>query len=682
MVIAKNHGGTLWARLFIAQPGKTAEWGAWQTLGSSPAGGILGRPQVISFASNHADVYVRGADSGLYHRTWNGATSDGKSWGPWERVGTWQMASDPSVVSWGPGRIDVFARGLDDALIHTSHENGWQGWEHLGGIIDGRPSAISAAPGHLDIYVRGRGNDRLFHKWFTGSSWIGFEVIGEWQIDSSPVALTRGPGDVNVYARGKDGALIGTSYSNGWTGWGNLGGVIKGEPVPISWGPGHVDVYVRGSDDQVYHRWFGSSVGWQPWEGTGSGATSGSPSPFSVRPGHLHIVAERASGEVIDRWFENSWQPSWESMGVPAHSFMGGRLCKAAPTWQSGSMLGLSLGTDIQRVAGSQLGTFLEVVNCLRDVTGGRSKIGLRMQLRYDSGVAHGANGNNPQLAAFKQLLDWVPNAQPIISVVSTTFDRCNDTEGPWPTQVGFHEYAQNTCTYPSESAYPSYFSRLLTQVTRQLGRNDALFTAWNEPDVEMFTLRFGGGIDSKEDAATRAGKYWKQAVSVIEGSDPANASSAPGRVLAGEFASDQSGALKSKFRTAAGQTPAPTEWAYHPYDDMTLGGSTPFARTDNFQGSGSALWLTEIGVKANVDPSPVNSRVRGTELRTRLGAKATRAILYDLTTAHPSGFNDPKHDSSLTDDAGRARPVLCGLGDVQAHACVGTAASGGDVER
>ncbi|WP_433167318.1 M20/M25/M40 family metallo-hydrolase [Kribbella sp. CA-247076] len=40
-----------------------------------------------------------------------------------------------SVVSWGPGRIDVFAVGTDSALHHKAFDGTWKDFESLGGVV-------------------------------------------------------------------------------------------------------------------------------------------------------------------------------------------------------------------------------------------------------------------------------------------------------------------------------------------------------------------------------------------------------------------------------------------------------------------------------------------------------------------------------------------------------------------
>jgi hypothetical protein len=53
-------------------------------------------------------------------------------WFDWETLGA-ELASLPSVSSWGPGRMDVFARGRDDTLLHRCYDNNrWSEWASIG----------------------------------------------------------------------------------------------------------------------------------------------------------------------------------------------------------------------------------------------------------------------------------------------------------------------------------------------------------------------------------------------------------------------------------------------------------------------------------------------------------------------------------------------------------------------
>ncbi len=54
-----------------------------------------------------------------------------------------------------------------------------------------------------------------------------------------------------------------------WEGWENLGGVIKEQPECVSWGPNRIDCFARGGGDHMYHKgWNGSE--WDDWESLGS----------------------------------------------------------------------------------------------------------------------------------------------------------------------------------------------------------------------------------------------------------------------------------------------------------------------------------------------------------------------------------------------------------------------------
>ncbi|MBX7070650.1 MAG: hypothetical protein K1X38_14790 [Microthrixaceae bacterium] len=154
-------------------------------------------------------------------------TSDPAPPGP--QVG-WQMASDPASITWQPGRTDVFARGLDGALIHTFYADGaWRGWESLGGMIRGEPSVVPWGPGHLDVFARGS-DDHVYHRYYSGG-WSEWERIGSWQLASDPVAHSRGNGRVDLFGRGLDGALIHSWFDGTWHEWESLGGGLAGRAV-------------------------------------------------------------------------------------------------------------------------------------------------------------------------------------------------------------------------------------------------------------------------------------------------------------------------------------------------------------------------------------------------------------------------------------------------------------------
>jgi hypothetical protein len=77
----------------------------------------VGSPAACSWGPDRIDVFARGADGGLWHRWYEPA-----GWQDWERLPV-SIASDPAATSWGPNRIDVFGRGQDGQLVHAA----WDG---------------------------------------------------------------------------------------------------------------------------------------------------------------------------------------------------------------------------------------------------------------------------------------------------------------------------------------------------------------------------------------------------------------------------------------------------------------------------------------------------------------------------------------------------------------------------
>src|SRR5262249_47495824 len=41
-----------------------------------------------------------------------------------------------------------------------------------------------------------------------------------------------------------------------WSGWESLGGVLTSAPAAVSWGPNRIDCFVRGTDNAMWHKWW------------------------------------------------------------------------------------------------------------------------------------------------------------------------------------------------------------------------------------------------------------------------------------------------------------------------------------------------------------------------------------------------------------------------------------------
>jgi hypothetical protein len=73
-------------------------------------GTVTSDPSVVSRGENDLHIVYRGANDGVYLRSWTGA------WLGEKLLGGLTASAAPFITSWGPLHLGVFARGLDNAL--------------------------------------------------------------------------------------------------------------------------------------------------------------------------------------------------------------------------------------------------------------------------------------------------------------------------------------------------------------------------------------------------------------------------------------------------------------------------------------------------------------------------------------------------------------------------------------
>ncbi|MFT3876520.1 MAG: hypothetical protein QM708_08880 [Propioniciclava sp.] len=262
----------------------------WESLG----GGLSSGPGIASWASRRLDIVARGTDDACWHKWFDGG------WHDWESLGG-VITSDPAAVSWGSGRLDVFARGTDDALWHRWFDGRWHDWESLGGVLSSGPAVSSWASGRLDVFAAGT-DGALWHRWFDGR-WHDWESLGG-TITSDPAAVSWAERRIDVVARGTDDALWHTWFDGGWHDWESLGGVITSSPGIASWRAGRLDIVARGTDNACWHRWFDGW--WHDWETLGGQFSSGLDA-VSWGPKRLDIVGRGTDNACWHGWYDSVW---------------------------------------------------------------------------------------------------------------------------------------------------------------------------------------------------------------------------------------------------------------------------------------------------------------------------------------------------------------------------------------
>ncbi|KAF3771217.1 hypothetical protein M406DRAFT_240946, partial [Cryphonectria parasitica EP155] len=205
--------------------------GKWQfqDLESQGAVGIAS----LSSAADTFDIFGRTGEGSYVHKAWTG-----DAWFPsegWEDLGGY-FSSDPAVVSWGPGRLDIIGLfGYTGQLQHKYYNNGWSQWDILGGgPFVGNPLATSWGPERLDFWaIDSKGE--LNHLYWDGSQWSDWEQLGG-EFTGTPKVVHWNASRIDIV--GKDlstskfqlKSFDGTKWNPDGKDWYELAGPFESEP--------------------------------------------------------------------------------------------------------------------------------------------------------------------------------------------------------------------------------------------------------------------------------------------------------------------------------------------------------------------------------------------------------------------------------------------------------------------
>src|SRR5260370_1336148 len=144
---------SFWVRIHPHDFTKSRKYNGWDFI----PGQIIDTPNCVSWGPNRLDCFARGPDTQVWNIGW-----DGTQWGNWESLGappSGGILDAPNCVSWGTNRIDCFVRGGDKAMWHIAGDGTqWGGWESLGapsGGILNAPNCVSWGPNRLDCFPPG-----------------------------------------------------------------------------------------------------------------------------------------------------------------------------------------------------------------------------------------------------------------------------------------------------------------------------------------------------------------------------------------------------------------------------------------------------------------------------------------------------------------------------------------------
>lgn len=137
-------------------------------------GGVVTSGCAAVANSAYSAAYARGGD----HAMWTCESVSGGAHS-WRSLGG-LFTSGPAAASPGPGRVELYARGMDGCIWQNIRDGAtWLGWNSLGapsgGTKEEAPAAI-AAYGLMEVFARSN-DDRTWRRRWEGGAWHDWELV-------------------------------------------------------------------------------------------------------------------------------------------------------------------------------------------------------------------------------------------------------------------------------------------------------------------------------------------------------------------------------------------------------------------------------------------------------------------------------------------------------------------------
>jgi hypothetical protein len=229
-------------------------------------------------------------------------------WSGWQSLGSPQnvtintapaLAANGPGPLMGPGRLELFVVGQDNALWHIwqDDQGEWSsGWQSIGGSVTGIPGVGKNPDSGARLEVFAKGTDTaLWHVWQNAPNlaWSGWVSLGGQVNDDAgaPVlGLNQGAGPLNnclhvFVLANASGWNPGSHYdylnqmwpAGNWSGWTSLGGWQGGGSSSVAQNQdGRLELFARGqsfaSSGDLSHNWQTEAAtnSWSGWNSLGS----------------------------------------------------------------------------------------------------------------------------------------------------------------------------------------------------------------------------------------------------------------------------------------------------------------------------------------------------------------------------------------------------------------------------
>jgi hypothetical protein len=354
--VAVDGGSELFARAsdgsLMTDSMSGGSWSGWTPL---PGGtSFAGVPAVASTLAGRLVVFDR-TTSGSVVYLWQ-VTPGGPSWHDPVVLGSARVSSDPSVVRWPDGRLQVFAR-LAGGAVGTAAQltaggsagsagsagagpaggqaGAWQPWQSLGGDLAGPPVAAMDSTGHPQVF--GLAPDgSLRADAMTGpeadadqaGQWAGWRQLpgGQDKWTGLPAVGHNADGRLELFARTRAGVIEHLWQDPGdltsWAGPLPLITGAAGDPAVFSTKGGRMEVFVTVQNGTVMHTWQDQPVAGTDWAQPQSlgGRSDAALTPLAVGQGSA-LFARASDGTIRYDHLLDAGMGPWSGWSVLGGSF-------------------------------------------------------------------------------------------------------------------------------------------------------------------------------------------------------------------------------------------------------------------------------------------------------------------------------------------------------------------------
>jgi hypothetical protein len=299
----------------------------------APASGAYPAPSAPAAAPADAEtaslmglIEPRAADAAPAGAPLGAVNQQALGWTAWQDLGG-AITSAPAAVSWGSGRIDVFARGANGEVVQNYRDGagGWAGWstpgELRGMVLRSAPSCTSLEQNTINCVALREGYGGVTQFWWNGQRWDRNDLGGD--ATSAPAIVAWGRGRLSLLVRNSNGTIIHKYWQPGFADWsppqweavGN-GAQLFSAPACTSRDVGVIDCFSLGANGAVQQLYYDEAAGarWVGWQSlSGIASFQGSSALSAVGSGRnlLDLFVRGRDGRLYAITYTGGWLLPW-----------------------------------------------------------------------------------------------------------------------------------------------------------------------------------------------------------------------------------------------------------------------------------------------------------------------------------------------------------------------------------